>query len=114
MVDPLAGSYYVETLTNQLIEGARSLIKRDRCARRQRKRPSRAVGCRRASATPPMPRSRRSSGAKPFWWAEPAFAEAAGTEVAIPLQRIDARIEVEQVERLRAFRAVSIAAAVAR
>ena len=42
------------------------------------------------------------------------FAEAAGNEVAIPLQRVDAQIETDQVERLRAFRAARDGAAVER
>ena len=43
-----------------------------------------------------------------------AFAEPAGRDAAIPLQRIDERIEREQAERVRAFRATRDEAAAKR
>jgi methylmalonyl-CoA mutase N-terminal domain/subunit len=113
VVDPLAGSYYVESLTNELIERARVLIAEID-----------ALGGSVATIESGWMQARIGDSA---YAAQQSiergetvvvgvnrFAEAAGSEVAIPLQRVDARIETEQVERLRAFRAARDGAAVER
>ncbi|MDQ6931230.1 MAG: methylmalonyl-CoA mutase family protein [Candidatus Eremiobacteraeota bacterium] len=103
VVDPLAGSYYVETLTNELIARARALIAEvdelggavatiesgwmqgrvaDSAYRAQQ-----AIECGDATVV----------GVN-------AFVEA-GESVRIPLQRVDASVEVEQRKSLTAFKA---------
>ncbi|MGC1380831.1 MAG: methylmalonyl-CoA mutase family protein [Candidatus Baltobacteraceae bacterium] len=103
VVDPMAGSYYVETLTNELIERARVLIEEVD-----------AMGGSIAAIESGWMQARIADSA---YRAQQAvergeqvvvgvnrFAEAAGA-AAIPLQRIDEHVEREQVERLAAFRA---------
>jgi len=103
VVDPLAGSYYVETLTSELIARAQILIKEID-----------ALG--------------GSVKAIESGWMQGRIADSAyhaqqaiergdtvlvgvnkflepGEGVRIPLQRVDASVEVEQVKRLQAFRA---------
>jgi methylmalonyl-CoA mutase N-terminal domain/subunit len=109
VVDPLAGSYYVESLTNELIERALALIGEID-----------ALGGSVATIESGWMQARIGDSA---YAAQQSiergdtvvvgvnkFAEAAGNEVAIPLQRVDAQIETDQVERLRAFRAARDAA----
>jgi methylmalonyl-CoA mutase, N-terminal domain len=104
VVDPLAGSYYVESLTNELIERALALIGEID-----------ALGGSVATIESGWMQARIGDSA---YAAQQSiergdtvvvgvnkFAEAAGNEVAIPLQRVDAQIETDQVERLRAYRA---------
>jgi methylmalonyl-CoA mutase, N-terminal domain len=104
VVDPLAGSYYVESLTNELIERALALIGEID-----------SLGGSVAAIESGWMQARIGDSA---YAAQQSiergdtvvvgvnkFAEAAGNEVAIPLQRVDAQIETDQVERLRAFRA---------
>jgi methylmalonyl-CoA mutase, N-terminal domain len=113
VVDPMAGSYYVETLTNELIERARTLIGEID-----------ALGGSVATIESGWMQARIGDSA---YAAQQSiergetvvvgvnkFAEAAGNEVAIPLQRVDAQIETDQVERLRAFRAARDGAVVER
>jgi len=113
VVDPLAGSYYVESLTNDLIERARTLIAEID-----------ELGGSVAVIESGWMQARIGDSA---YAAQQAiergdtvvvgvnkFAEAVGSEVAIPLQRVDARIEAEQVERLIDFRARRDANAVER
>jgi methylmalonyl-CoA mutase N-terminal domain/subunit len=110
VVDPLAGSYYLETLTNELIERATHLIgEMD------------AMGGSIAAIESGWMQRRIAESA---YRAQQAiergeqvvvgvnrFAEASD-DAAIPLQRIDERVEREQVERLKAFRAARDAGAV--
>ncbi|HTX60289.1 MAG TPA: methylmalonyl-CoA mutase family protein [Verrucomicrobiae bacterium] len=103
VVDPLAGSYYVESLTNELIERARGLIGEVD-----------ALGGSVAAIESGWMQARIADSA---YAAQQAiergeavvvgvnkFAEAESTDAAIPLQRIDERVEREQVARLQAFR----------
>ncbi len=104
VVDPLAGSYYVETLTNELIERATSLI-----------REVDEMGGSIAAIETGWMQTRVADSA---YLAQQAiergeaavvgvnkFAEAGRDGVSIPLQRIDERVEREQAQRLAAFRA---------
>ena len=62
-IDPLAGSYYVESLTDRLEAEAQG-ADRQRCRRwAGRSRPSRAAGCSSRSPTAPGNSSRRSNRA---------------------------------------------------
>jgi methylmalonyl-CoA mutase N-terminal domain/subunit len=104
VADPLAGSYYVETLTNELIERARVLI--DEVD---------AVGGSVAAIESGWMQSRIADSAYAAAQAVErgeeivvgvnAFAESEGHDVGISLHRVDERIEREQSERVRAFRA---------
>ncbi len=103
VVDPMAGSYYLETLTNELIERAAQLIGEVD-----------AMGGSIAAIESGWMQRRIAESA---YRAQQAiergeqvvvgvnrFAEASDG-AAMPLQRIDERVEREQVERLKAFRA---------
>ncbi len=111
VADPLAGSYYVESLTNALIERARALIAEVD-----------ALGGSIAAIESGWMQARIADSA---YAAQQAiergeavvvgvnkFAETGANEVSIPLQRIDEHVERDQVERLRAFRAGRSAALV--
>ncbi len=104
VVDPLAGSYYVETLTNELIERARGLI-----------REVDEMGGSIAAIESGWMQTQIADSA---YQAQQAierghavvvgvnkFAEADGETVTIPLQRIDESVERDQVERVRKLRA---------
>ncbi len=111
VVDPLAGSYYVESLTNQLIERAASLIAEVD-----------ALGGSVAAIESGWMQARIADSAYAAQQAIErgesvvvgvnAFAEASGG-ASIPLQRVEERVEREQVARLAAFRAARDAAPVA-
>jgi len=113
VVDPMAGSYYVESLTNELIERARALIAQVD-----------ALGGSVAAIESGWMQARIGDSAYAAQQAIEsgatvvvgvnAFAEASGNEVPIPLQRVEARIEDDQVRRLAAFRAARDAGAVER
>ncbi|HVR46665.1 MAG TPA: methylmalonyl-CoA mutase family protein [Candidatus Binatia bacterium] len=103
VVDPMAGSYYLETLTNALIERATHLIGEVD-----------AMGGSIAAIESGWMQRRIAESA---YRAQQAiergeqvvvgvnrFAEASDG-AAMPLQRVDERVEREQVERLAAFRA---------
>jgi methylmalonyl-CoA mutase N-terminal domain/subunit len=111
VVDPLAGSYYVESLTNELIERARTLIGEVD-----------AMGGSIAAIESGWMQARIADSA---YTAQQAvergeavvvgvnrFAEPEAGSAGIPLQRIDERVEREQVARTQAFRAARDAAAV--
>jgi methylmalonyl-CoA mutase N-terminal domain/subunit len=111
VVDPLAGSYYVETLTNELIERAQALM-----------REVDELGGSIAAIESGWMQSRIADSA---YRAQQAiengeqvvvgvnkFAEAGSEHVTIPLQRIDDAVEHDQTKRLRAFRAARDAALV--
>jgi methylmalonyl-CoA mutase N-terminal domain/subunit len=104
VVDPLAGSYYVESLTNELIDRASALIAEVD-----------ALGGSIAAIESGWMQRRIADSA---YRAQQAiergesvvvgvnrFAEEDTGRVQIPLQRIDERVEHDQVERLRALRA---------
>ena len=110
VVDPLAGSYYVESLTNELIERATALIAEID-----------AMGGSIASIESGWMQARVADSAYAAQQAIESgeavvvgvnrFAETGKTS-DIPLQRIDERVEREQVARLVAFRAARDAAKV--
>ncbi|HTX57630.1 MAG TPA: methylmalonyl-CoA mutase family protein [Candidatus Acidoferrales bacterium] len=104
VVDPLAGSYYVESLTDALVERARALILQVD-----------EMGGSIAAIESGWMQARIADSA---YEAQQAiergtsvvvgvnkFAEEEPGDVTIPLQRIDESIEREQVARLEAFRA---------
>jgi methylmalonyl-CoA mutase N-terminal domain/subunit len=110
VVDPIAGSFYVETLTNELIERAAQLVAEVD-----------AMGGSIAAIENGWMQRRIAESA---YVAQQAvergdhivvgvnrFADAAGS-TPIPLQRIADRVELDQVERLTAFRASRDAASV--
>ncbi len=104
VVDPLAGSYYVESLTNELIARAGVLIKEVD-----------ALGGSIAAIESGWMQARIADSAyaaqQEIERADTVvvgvnrFAESHPETDAIPLQRIDDRVEREQRERLTAFRA---------
>jgi methylmalonyl-CoA mutase, N-terminal domain len=104
VVDPLAGSYYVESLTNELIERATSLIAEVD-----------AMGGSIAAIESGWMQSRvADSSYRAQQEIERGdtvvvgvnkFAESDSNAVTIPLQRIDDSVERDQVARLEAFRA---------
>ncbi len=103
VVDPLAGSYYVESLTGELIARARELIAEidamgGAVAAIERGWMQDQIGESAYRAQQAIER-----GASVVVGVN-AFNDAAGS-VPIPIQRIDPAIEREQVERTRAFRA---------
>ena len=104
VVDPLAGSYYVETLTNELIDRAAALIAQVD-----------ALGGSIAAIESGWMQGRIADSAyraqQEIETGEQAvvgvntFAEPGSEQVTIPLQRIDDSVEHEQSSRLQAFRA---------
>jgi len=112
VVDPMAGSYYVESLTNELIERARAIIAEVD-----------ALGGSIAAIESGWMQARIADSA---YTAQQAiergeqivvgvnrFAEDTGA-ASIALQRVDDSVEREQVKRLKAFRAARDSAAVER
>ena len=104
VVDPLAGSYYVESLTNEMIQRAQELIGEiDRLGGSVAVIESGWMQTRIADSAyrdqQALERGeRRLVGVN-------AFAETETASAPIPLQRVDASVETEQVARVRAFRA---------
>jgi methylmalonyl-CoA mutase, N-terminal domain len=104
VVDPLAGSYYVESLTNQLIERARALIAEvDELGGSISTIESGWMQTRIAdSAYEAQQAIERGTSVVV---GVNKFAGEDANNASIPLQRIDDAIEREQVERLQRFRA---------
>ena len=103
VVDPLAGSYYVESLTATLVEQAAVLIAQiDEMGGSIAAIESGWMQTRIADSSYAAQQAIERGEAVVV--GVNRFAEAAGTGVAIPLQRIDDRVEREQVERLRDYR----------
>jgi methylmalonyl-CoA mutase N-terminal domain/subunit len=111
VVDPLAGSYYVESLTNDLIERAGALIAEVD-----------ALGGSVAAIESGWMQARIADSA---YAAQQAiergeavvvgvnkFVDEEASAAALPLQRIDERVGREQIARLQAFRAARDAARV--
>jgi methylmalonyl-CoA mutase N-terminal domain/subunit len=111
VVDPLAGSYYIETLTNELVQRAQVLI-----------REVDELGGSIAAIESGWMQSRIADSA---YQAQQAiengeqvvvgvnkFAEPGSKKVTIPLQRVDEAVEHDQIGRLKAFRASRDAAIV--
>ncbi|MDQ2866003.1 MAG: methylmalonyl-CoA mutase family protein, partial [Candidatus Eremiobacteraeota bacterium] len=104
VVDPLAGSYYVESLTNELIESARSLIREvDDLGGSVAAIESGWMQTRIADSAYRAQQS-IERGDTPVIGVN-AFAETHDDGSRIPLQRIDASVEREQTARLQRFRA---------
>jgi methylmalonyl-CoA mutase N-terminal domain/subunit len=111
VVDPLAGSYYVESLTNELIDRARVLM-----------REVDELGGSIAAIESGWMQSRIADSAYQAQQAIESgeqvvvgvnkFAEPGSGKVTIPLQRVDDAVEHDQTDRLRAFRAKRDAARV--
>jgi methylmalonyl-CoA mutase N-terminal domain/subunit len=111
VIDPLAGSYYVESLTNELIDRAQALI-----------REIDDLGGSIAAIESGWMQSRIADSAYQAQQAIESgeqivvgvnkFAEPGSERVTIPLQRVDDAVEHDQVERLHAFRASRDAALV--
>ncbi len=103
VVDPLAGSYYVESLTDELIARARDLI-----ARIDERGGSVAAieqGWMQDQISESAYRTQQAMERGDFSVVGVnAFAEAAIDAREIPIQRIDASVEPDQVARVRAFR----------
>ena len=103
VVDPLAGSYYVESLTNELIERARGVIAEvDEMGGSIAAIESGWMQSRIADSSYQAQQAIERGEAVVVGVNK--FAEGDG-EVKIPLQRIEDRIEREQVDRLQRFRA---------
>jgi methylmalonyl-CoA mutase N-terminal domain/subunit len=111
VVDPLAGSYYVESLTDALIDGTRELLARI----------DQMGGAVAAVESGWMQEQIGESAYRAQQSIERGesvvvgvnkFAGAAPGDVDIPIQRVPATLEAEQVDRLRAFRAARDASAV--
>ena len=102
VTDPLAGSYYVESLTQAIVEGARALI-----AEVDAQGGSVAAidnGWMQAKIADSAYRAQLAiESGEAIVVGVNAFND--GKEAAIPLQRIDPALERQQVERLRAYRA---------
>ncbi|MDP9019076.1 MAG: methylmalonyl-CoA mutase family protein [Candidatus Eremiobacteraeota bacterium] len=103
VVDPLAGSYYVESLTNELIDRAQMLIAEvDELGGSVAAIESGWMQGRVADSAYRAQQAIERGEAVVV--AVNRFAES-GEGVKIPLQRVDAAVEVEQVKRVTAFRA---------
>jgi methylmalonyl-CoA mutase N-terminal domain/subunit len=104
VVDPLAGSYYVETLTNELIQRARALIAEvDDLGGSIAVIESGWMQSRIADSAY-LAQQAIESGEQVVV-AVNTFADGGGDTVKIPLQRVEDAVERDQIERLRAFRA---------
>ena len=103
VVDPLAGSYYVESLTNELIERARALIGEvDDMGGSISAIESGWMQSRIADSS--YQAQQEIERGEAVVVGVNRFGEGDG-EVKIPLQRIDERVEREQIDRLQRFRA---------
>jgi methylmalonyl-CoA mutase N-terminal domain/subunit len=110
VVDPMAGSYYLETLTNELIERAGHLIA-EVDAMGGSIAAIESGWMQRRIAESAYRAQQAIEGGEQVVVGVNRFAEA--SEAApIPLQRVDERVERDQVERLKAFCAARDPAAV--
>lgn len=113
VVDPLAGSYYVESLTNALIDRAQALIAQvDEMGGSIAAIESGWMQARIADSS--YAAQQEIERGEQAVVAVNRFAEVGQSETPIPLQRIEDHIEREQVARLQAFRAGRDAQAVHR
>jgi len=104
VVDPLAGSYYVESLTNELIARAAALIREiDELGGSIAAIESGWMQARVADSAYCAQQS-IENGEQVIVGVN-RFAEAGGARAAIPLHRVDDSVEHDQAERLRRFRA---------
>jgi len=104
VVDPLAGSYYVESLTNELIERAQALIAEvDELGGSVSAIENGWMQTRIADSA--YRAQQEIEKGEQVVVGVNKFAEAGSESVKIPLQRIDDAVEHDQTARLRAFRA---------
>ena len=104
VVDPLAGSYYVESLTNELIERATALIAEvDQLGGSIAAIESGWMQTRIADSS--YAAQQAIERGRNVVVGVNKFAEGDPHSVTIPLQRIDDQVERDQVARLQAFRA---------
>jgi methylmalonyl-CoA mutase N-terminal domain/subunit len=112
VVDPIAGSYYLETLTNQLIERATKIIAEIDAMGGSIAAIENGWMQRRIADSAYVAQQAIERGEQVVVGVN-RFAERPG-RVPITLQRIDERVAAAQIERLAAFRAARDAAAVER
>ena len=105
VVDPLAGSYYVESLTNELIERARALIIAEVDAMGGSIAAIESGWMQARIADSAYARSKRSSAANGVVVGVNQFAEAGASDDPIPLQRVDERDRTRAGRAAAAFRA---------
>ncbi len=112
VVDPMAGSYYVETLTAELIERARSII--DEIDAMGGSVAAIESGWMQARIAESAYRAQQAveSGERVVVGVNRFVESNGGAEIA--LARVDQRVEREQIERLEAFRSTRDPAAVKR
>ncbi len=111
VADPLGGSYYVEALTTELITRATDLI--DEIDRMGGAVAAVESGWMQEQIGDSAYRAQQAiERGEAVIVGVNKFAESAAGRVAMPIQRIAAAVEREQVERLRAFRAARDAGAV--
>ena len=111
-VDPLAGSYFVESLTDEVEAAAQRVPGPDRRSWAARWPPSRPGSCRRRSRTPPTASPRRSTTAR----RSSSASTASPTPRAEPTEvfPIDVKLQQIQIDRTRSVRAERDQAAVDR
>ncbi|MBV8499947.1 MAG: methylmalonyl-CoA mutase [Candidatus Eremiobacteraeota bacterium] len=110
VIDPMAGSYYIETITNELIERAARMIGEVDAMGGSIAAIESGWMQRRVAESAYVAQQAIERGDQVVVGVN-RFAESSDG-AAIPLQRIDERVEREQVARLRAFRGARDAAAV--
>jgi methylmalonyl-CoA mutase, N-terminal domain len=110
VVDPIAGSFYVESLTNELIERAGAIVKEVDAMGGSIAAIESGWMQRRIAESAYLAQQEIERGDQVVVGVN-RFAEHGTT--TIPLQRIDDRVEREQVERLEAFRTARDASTVA-
>jgi methylmalonyl-CoA mutase N-terminal domain/subunit len=104
VADPLAGSYYVETLTNELIERAQALIHEvDELGGSIAVIESGWMQARIADSAYQAQQAIESG--EQVVVGVNKFAEPGSEKLTIPLQRVDDAVEHDQVRRVQAFRA---------
>jgi len=111
VVDPMAGSYYVEALTKALVDRARDLIAEVDALGGSVNAIESGWMQNRISDSAYRAQQAIESGAAVVVGVN-KFGDGSSREVHIPIMHIDAAIEGEQVARLRAFRAARDGAAV--
>ena len=104
VVDPLAGSYYVETLTNELIARATDLIAEVDAMGGSISAIENGWMQGRVADSSYMAQQSIERGETTLIGVN-KFAEADSAKITIPLQRIDDSVERDQVARLQKFRA---------
>ena len=101
-VDPLAGSYLIEHLTDEIENRRQRLHRQDRRYGRRACRPSRTATCRTRSRMLPTPRSRRSSAGSRSSLGVNQFQVQ--EELTLERLRVDPAIEMGQKAKLKELR----------